>query len=94
VTYNAIEDVYLLASGRKVKRLDIIVYGAPPSGLPFQWRAALWPPTEVLTQAERQEIAEWFGVAMSEWASLPDPAPSEADRPTLIVLDRSMGALS
>lgn len=94
MTYNALEDVYLLDSGRKVKRLEVILFGPAPATCPFQWRADCWPPTN-LTQAERQQIATWFTEAMASWASEPDPPlDDQADtRPRLVLLDRSSGAL-
>lgn len=94
--YNPLEDLYLLDSGRRVKRLDIRVYGAPPAGLPFQWALASSPPT-ALTQAERQEIAAYLTTGLDAWAGQPDEESETSDAnvsPRLVVLDRSSGALA
>lgn len=95
MTYSALEDVYLLETGRKVKRLELRVYGAPPAGLPFQWAVMSSPPT-ALTQAERAEVSTWLSAGLDTWANQPDEQADAAEAnvgPRLIVLDRSSGAL-
>jgi hypothetical protein len=94
--YSALEDVYLLDSGRKVKRLELRVYGAPPAGLPFQW-AVMSAPATALTMDERLEIACWLSGGLTTWATQDDEQAdaSEANAgPRLIVLDRSSGSLA
>jgi hypothetical protein len=96
MTYSALEDLYLLDSGRKVKRLELRVYGAPPAGVPFQW-AVMSSPATALTKAERLEVATWLTTGLDLWATQDDEQAdaSEANAgPRLIVLDRSSGALA
>jgi hypothetical protein len=83
VTYSPLEDVYLLDSGRKVKRLE------------FQW-AVMSSPATALTQAERLEVAMWLTTGLDLWATQDDEQveTSEANAgPRLVLLDRSSGAL-
>jgi hypothetical protein len=95
VTYSPLEDVYLLDSGRKVKRLELRVYGAPPLSVPFQW-AVMSSPATALTKAERLEVAMWLTTGLDLWATQDDEQveTSEANAgPRLVLLDRSSGAL-
>jgi hypothetical protein len=94
VTYNAHEDVYLLETGRKVKRLEILVYGAPPVSLPFQW-AVMAAPATPLTMDERLEIACWLSSGLTAWATREDAQVDAAEAnvgPRLIVLKQRVGA--
>lgn len=96
MTYSALEDLYLLDSGRKVKRLELRVYGAPPTGVPFQW-AVMSSPATPLTKAERLEVASWLTAGLDLWANQDDEQAEVSpgnEGPRLIVLDRSSGALS
>lgn len=96
MTYSALEDVYLLETGRKVKRLEIRVYGAPPNGIPFQWAVAAHP-FGALTQAERQEVSDWLTAGLATWVNQEDQQVESSEAnvgPRLIVLDRSSGALA
>jgi hypothetical protein len=87
VTYSPLEDVYLLDSGRKVKRLELRVYGAPPLSVPFQWAVMSSPATA---------FAMWLTTGLDLWATQDDEQveTSEANAgPRLVLLDRSSGAL-
>lgn len=96
MTYSVLENIYTLDSGRKVKRLDLRVYGAPPVGVPFQW-AIMSAPYTPLTQPERQEIAGWLTDGLNLWATLDDQQADAVEAnasPRLVLLDRSSGALT
>ena len=93
--YSALEDVYLLETGRKVKRLELRVYGAPPVGAPFQW-AVMSSPATALTKAERIEVSLWITDGLALWSNQDDQQAEASEAnvgPRLIVLDRSSGSL-
>lgn len=96
MTYDPLEDLYLLDSGRKVKRLELLVYGAPPAEVPFRSSVACSPPSP-LTKAERFEVAGWLCSGLIAWANQDDQQADTSEAnvgPRLIVLDRTSGALA